>query len=50
MPSTTSVASIAGMLAMLPTALAGFSAGSSKNIAVYWGKFLLDLPLQMFWN
>ncbi|OAQ99611.1 hypothetical protein LLEC1_04885 [Akanthomyces lecanii] len=33
-----SVAAAAGLLAMLPTAMAGFNPGSNKNIAVYWGQ------------
>ncbi|CAM1501429.1 Fc.00g105910.m01.CDS01 [Cosmosporella sp. VM-42] len=32
------VASVASMMAMLPTALAGYNPGSGKNVAVYWGK------------
>ncbi|KAK5996992.1 Endochitinase 33 [Cladobotryum mycophilum] len=32
------IAALAGMLAALPSALAGFNAGSTKNIAVYWGQ------------
>jgi hypothetical protein len=40
MPFTsTSLASAAGLLAVLPAALAGFAAGSQENIAVYWGAF-----------
>lgn len=38
MASTRSLASLAGALAVLPTALAGFDAGSKSNVAVYWGK------------
>lgn len=37
-PLALTMASVASMLAMLPTALAGFNAGSGKNVAVYWGK------------
>ena len=36
--SSFSLASVASMLAMLPAALAGYNAGGSKNVAVYWGK------------
>lgn len=38
-PSLFSMASVAGMLAMLPTAFAGFNPGSGKNVAVYWGEW-----------
>lgn len=37
MASFKSVAAAASLLAMLPTAMAGFNLGSNKNIAVYWG-------------
>ncbi|KND91481.1 Endochitinase 33 [Tolypocladium ophioglossoides CBS 100239] len=36
--SASSLASAASLLALLPSALAGFNPGSSKNIAVYWGQ------------
>ncbi|KAJ2973838.1 hypothetical protein NUW58_g8839 [Xylaria curta] len=37
-PSRTSLASIASILALAPSALAGFSASATNNIAVYWGQ------------
>lgn len=40
MASFKSVAAAASLLAMLPTAMAGFNPGSNKNIAVYWGKYI----------
>ncbi|CAJ2499774.1 Uu.00g026270.m01.CDS01 [Anthostomella pinea] len=36
--SSLTLASFAGVLALAPTALAGFSASSSSNVAVYWGQ------------
>ncbi|KAI0154732.1 chitinase [Xylariaceae sp. FL1272] len=33
-----SLASAASLMAILPTALAGFSASSQENVAVYWGQ------------
>lgn len=38
MAPSMSVANMAGLLAMLPVAMAGFTPGSNKNIASYWGK------------
>ncbi|KAJ6780968.1 hypothetical protein PWT90_05393 [Aphanocladium album] len=38
MVSSSSVASVANLLAMLPVAMAAFNPGSNKNIAVYWGQ------------
>jgi len=38
MASNRALKSLAGALAMLPTALAGFDAGSKSNVAVYWGQ------------
>lgn len=37
-PYLPSLASIAGFLALASSALAGFSATGTNNIAVYWGK------------
>ncbi|OAQ59835.1 class III chitinase [Pochonia chlamydosporia 170] len=37
-PFVLAAASVASMLAMLPTAMAGFNPGSGKNVAVYWGQ------------
>ncbi|KAM4062136.1 glycosyl hydrolases family 18 domain-containing protein [Hirsutella rhossiliensis] len=36
--SVRSFASVASWLSLVPSALAGFDPGSSKNIAVYWGQ------------
>lgn len=38
MASTRALASLAGALAVLPVAFAGFDANSQSNVAVYWGK------------
>ncbi|KAI0446508.1 putative class III chitinase [Xylaria telfairii] len=37
-PSRTSLASIASILALAPSALAGYSATGTDNISVYWGQ------------
>ncbi|KAI0456275.1 putative class III chitinase [Xylaria acuta] len=37
-PSRTNLASIASILALAPSALAGFSASGTDNISVYWGQ------------
>ncbi|KAI0107767.1 glycoside hydrolase superfamily [Nemania sp. FL0031] len=37
-PSLPSLASIASVLALAPSALAGFAASGTNNIAVYWGQ------------
>ncbi|KAI1329771.1 putative class III chitinase [Xylariaceae sp. FL0255] len=37
-PVSSKLAAAAGLLAMIPSALAGFSSSSSSNIAVYWGQ------------
>ncbi|KAM3431580.1 hypothetical protein NHJ13734_007236 [Beauveria thailandica] len=38
MPSFISMATVASLLAVLPTAMAAFSPDSQKNIAIYWGQ------------
>ncbi|CAM1511035.1 Fc.00g085480.m01.CDS01 [Cosmosporella sp. VM-42] len=38
MPSASFFAGLASGLALLPSALAGFDAGSAQNMAVYWGQ------------
>lgn len=46
-----SVASAATLLSFAPSALAGFDATASNNVAVYWGMFLIVVirPLE-YWN
>lgn len=38
MASARALTSLAGALAVLPTAFAGFDASSQSNMAIYWGK------------
>lgn len=42
--SLRSLASAATLLAALPSVLAGFTPGSSSNVAVYWGMSYLHTP------
>lgn len=45
MPRLSRIAAIGGILSTIPTVNAGFSAGSSSNVAVYWGTLWRDINL-----
>lgn len=46
-PSIPSLASLAGLLAVLPGAIAGYNPGARDGVAVFWGKFVKPNPKEM---